>query len=380
MDQKELRRIRDDLEDTFSKFRKYETVEFYVQNEMKKYLLSSFYTNEKCEAIFKKAIKEVESDVQSKYTSIANQLNQYLDELKETAESVLSPSEYSKNDFKNLAIGGGAGLAAAAIFGGPVGWLVILGTGVAALVNSSQKKNELIIKIVEYAEKINNEAINKLRPILNKLIVPESKLLEIKSSKVEKNFVEEIKLSKEQKEIKNFLEKRGIEYLVHFTKLKNLDSIRKYGIVSPSEAKRLGIKIETNNDEEKNAHRPDRFMKSDSHDYISLTITNMNEKVFWAFYTRPENKREKWAIIYLDASLLWKEIDRDRIYCDTNATATNVTCGKQIKDLEHLFIRDENDFESIFTNDNQPTNIQAEILFEKSIDFEKYYKKVEFKN
>ena len=380
MDQAELKTIRDSLNNTFSLFKRYGEVESYVQSEMRYYTFSSYYTNDKCDAIFKKAIDKIEKDVQSKYSNIASQLNQYLDELKETAETVLKPSEYSKDSFQNLAIGGVAGFAVATVLGGPVLWFAAVAVALAEAFNSSQKKDTLIKKIMEYAEKINDEAIAKLRVVLNKLILPEQRLLEAASSALDYCFEDEGELSKEQREIKNFLEKRDIKYLVHFTKLKNLNSIKKYGIVSPSEAKRIGIKIETNNDEEKNAHKPDRLMRSDSHDYISLTITRMNESVFWAFYNREENKGEKWAIIYLDASLLWREVNKDRIYCSTNATSTVVKCGKQLKDLESLFVRDENNFENTILTDDLTTNIQAEILFEKNIDFNKYRRNVKYIN
>ena len=162
--------------------------------------------------------------------------------------------------------------------------------------------------------------------------------------------------------------------MVHFTDESSVASIRKNGICSRREGKRRGIKIRVN-DNDVSAHKADKYMKSTSDDYISLTITTINEKVLSAYKARNGIRNAKRILI--DASILWKEIDRDRIYCNMNASSRSLSCGNDIKALKAMFAPsvEQVKFSGERTIDtrsgkpkNVPTHNQAEILFQSYID------------
>ena len=116
-------------------------------------------------------------------------------------------------------------------------------------------------------------------------------------------------------------------------------------------------------------------MKSTNDDYISLSITEMNEKVLSAFKARHGIKQVKRILI--DASILWKEIDNDRIYCNMNASAGSLSCGNSFKNLEDMFSPSIEQVkytgEKIFStrigkDTNITTHSQAEILWQSNVD------------
>ena len=374
--QKTLKEIRNDLDSSFSTFSSSWSVTSFVEKEMKRhYLTSGFYTDERCSLVYKAAVEHLENEVNSEYNRIAKQINEYIDDLEESFEANHNYGSSDADTFTHVAIGAGAGLGAGILLGGPVGWMVGIGAGIAALYNSNEKKKELINKILSIAEKLNGEAIKKLSDVLDLYIVEDEVLLpptEIEDLFVEEETVED--LTPAQLEIKQFLENRGIKYLVHFTDESSIASIRENGICSRKEGKRRGIKIRVN-DNDVSAHKADKYMKSTSDDYISLTITTINEKVLSAYKARKGIRNAKCILI--DASILWKEIDRDRIYCNMNASSSSLSCGNDIKALEAMFAPsvEQVKFSGERTVDtrsgkpkNVPTHKQAEILFQSYID------------
>lgn len=374
--QKTLKEIRNDLDSSFSTFSSSWSVTSFVEKEMKRhYLTAGFYTDERCSLVYKAAVEHLENEVNSEYNRIAKQINEYIDDLEESFEANHNYGSSDADTFTHVAIGAGAGLGAAILLGGPVGWMVGIGAGIAALYNSNEKKKELINKILNIADKLNGEAIKKLSDVLDLYIVEDEVLLpptEIEDLFVEEETVED--LTPAQLEIKQFLENRGIKYLVHFTDKSSIASIRENGICSRKEGKRRGIKIRVN-DNDVSAHKADKYMKSTSDDYISLTITTINEKVLSAYKARKGIRNAKCILI--DASILWKEIDRDRIYCNMNASSSSLSCGNDIKALEAMFAPsvEQVKFSGERTVDtrsgkpkNVPTHKQAEILFQSYID------------
>lgn len=377
--QQTLKNIRNNLSSSFSTFNSSSKIASFVQSEMKKqFLLTNFYTDEKCSVVYKKAIEYLEEEINKSYNNIAKQINEYIDDLNKSFEtsSVYQPSD--ADTLKHIAVGAGAGLGAALILGGPVGWLAAIGFAAGAVFNSEKKKNELINRIKNAADKLNGEAIKKLRDVLDLFIVEDVLLLppskEIFSPS---NIVDNNGLTKEQIEIKEFLEEREIKYLVHFTDESKVNSIRKNGICSPKEGEKRGIKIDVNNDDTKSAHKAEKYMKSTPDDYISLTITMMNEKVLSRF--KHDHKIKRPVRILIDANVLWKEIDKDRIYCNMNASAGSLSCGNSIDDFRAMFApqvkqinyhleRSINDREKDKRPKNVATHIQAEILFQSNVD------------
>ena len=374
--QKTLKEIRKDLDSSFSTFSSSWSVTSFVEKEMKRhYLTAGFYTDERCSIVYKAAVEYLENEVNSEYNRIAKQINEYIDDLEESFEANHNYGSSDADTFTHVAIGAGAGLGAAILLGGPVGWMVGIGAGIAALYKKKKKKKELINKILNIADKLNGEAIKKLSDVLDLYIVEDEVLLpptDIEDLFVEEETVED--LTPAQLEIKQFLENRGIKYLVHFTDESSIASIRENGICSRKEGKRRGIKIRVN-DNDVSAHKADKYMKSTSDDYISLTITTINEKVLSAYKARKGIRNAKRILI--DASVLWKEIDRDRIYCNMNASSSSLSCGNDIKALEAMFAPsvEQVKFSGERTVDtrsgkpkNVPTHKQAEILFQSYID------------
>lgn len=374
--QKTLKQIRNDLNTSFSTFNSYYSVTSFIEREMKKrYLTSGFYTDDRCSTIYNEAVKYLEEAVNREYNRIAKQINEYIDDLKDSFEANHSYGSSDADTFTHVAIGAGAGLGAAILLGGPVGWMIGIGAGIAALYNSSEKKKELVNKILSIADKLNSEAIKKLSDVLDLYIVDDVVLLppaDVEAPFIEDEVIEN--LTSEQLEIKQFLEERGIQYLVHFTDASRIDSIKENGICSPKEGKRRGIKIIVN-DNDISAHKAERYMKSTSDDYISLTITTMNEKVLSAYKARHGIKSAKRILI--DARILWKEIESDRIYCDMNASSGSLHCGSDINALRAMFAPSVeqikyNGERTVDTRNGKPKNVpthkQAEILFQSRID------------
>ena len=173
-------------------------------------------------------------------------------------------------------------------------------------------------------------------------------------------------------EIKRFLEERGIEYLVHFTDAANISSIKRNGLLSRAFLQRRGMEFRFND----NARWDKRL------DYISLSITNPNSRVYQSFVNKGSIQRG--AFIYIDASILYKE-SNDRLYCVTNAASTKCPKGRTLSDLERMFddvvyfetTRGKQWVTRYNKADNEPTYEQAEILYQGSID-PKYIIRIEY--
>lgn len=381
--QSRLKTLKKSLNNEFNVLTTSYSVQNYIESWMRKNheYSSGLFTDSRCSEAYRNAVSYIESEVNSRYTKIAEEINTEIDELNSIISYSSNSSSFSDFNLEHLAVGAGAGLGAAILLGGPVGWLVGIGALFGAAYNSSQKKKELINRILDIAEKINNEAINKISDILNKLILPEPKKIAIKKAITPQIQVvsehETQVLSTEQSTIKNFLEKRGIKYLVHFTDKKNYDSIMKNGILSISEAGRRGIFVNIK-DNNISSHKVDSIMKSDNRDYISLSITNVNKDLIRAY--RASGRINNVIVIYIDSRILWEDIEKDRIYCNMNASKNEVSFGRGLDSFENMFapIVSQTDFMTgIKTTydrnrdgrkQNETTNPRAEILFEKRVD------------
>ena len=381
--QSRLKTLKKSLNNEFNVLTTSYSVQNYIESWMRKNheYSSGLFTDSRCSEAYRDAVSYIESEVNSRYTKIAEEINTEIDELNSIISYSSNSSSFSDFNLEHLAVGAGAGLGAAILLGGPVGWLVGIGALFGAAYNSSQKKKELINRILDIAEKINNEAINKISDILNKLILPEPKKIAIKKAIAPQIQVvsehETQVLSTEQFAIKNFLAKRGIKYLVHFTDKKNYDSIMKNGILSISEAGRRGIFVNIK-DNNISSHKVDSIMKSDNRDYISLSITNVNEDLIRAY--RASGRINNVIVIRIDSRILWEDIGKDRIYCNMNASKNEVSFGRGLDSFENMFapiVYQTNFMTGIKTTydrnrdgrkQNETTNPRAEILFEKRVD------------
>ena len=242
--QKELIEIRNNLNTSFSTFcTRYSIVRFVNRTMAENYTFSGYFTDERCEFVYNEAVKHINNEIKTKYDEIITQIIEYANKIEETfAEETSSFTTNTNSTIKNVALGAGAGLGAALILGGPVGWAIGIAAGAAAIFSSSQKHKELIDAIEQMANKLNGEVISKLKQILNVYIVEESLFLLPANSLPDIEHFDVTKLTKEQIEIKRFLEKRKIKYLVHFTDESRLSSIKEHGICSIMEGKNRGNK------------------------------------------------------------------------------------------------------------------------------------------
>jgi len=364
--QKSLIEIKKNLDNTFSKFQTYSEVRAYAEREVSGYIFFR-YTSNHCDEVFDSAIKELRDDINNKIVNISKEIDQYINQL-DSINCLLGYKSSYDNTFDNIAIGAGVGIGAAVLLGATVFPLLAVGAAIGYLWNANNKKEELIQKIIDAAKRDNGIAIEKIKELLDKLIIPNSKNKKIVNEYVDKK---ELNLTNQQLEIKNYLEERKIKYLVHFSSVDNHDSILKNGILSNKEASKYNVFIRRN-DNNLGAHKPDRIMKSTPNDYISLSITSPNKDVLAAYRFRGELKKVK--VYYIDASILWMEINNDRIYCNMNAASSAVKCGKNMSAFEEMFAEKVYNNKSMMycdrigKNSYETTDSQAEILFEKRVD------------
>lgn len=369
--QNQLKNIYNNLDTRYSELKKRYDVEMYVYTYMKRFLLSSYFSEERCREIYKEAVEFLKENIAAKYEKDLKTIKQYVDDINSSFESPLNYSHNSDGDLYHLAVGAGAGLGAAILLSGPATIFLAAGVAIAGIYNSHLKKEELIKQILNASEKMNGEAIHRLKEILDTLIIHDDAKALLFTFK--EDDVDESTLTPHQKAIRDYLNERGITTLVHFTDEEAYESILKHGIVSRKEAKKRNISIKIYDNSDLNS-KVCSIMKSSKDDYISLSITSINNRLLSKYKFDRGLKREK--IIYIDASILWKEIDKDIIYCNMNAISSSVSFGKDVKALKALFADSITQYKEtgpeVFNRDgkanNLPTHDQAEILFEKRID------------
>lgn len=166
------------------------------------------------------------------------------------------------------------------------------------------------------------------------------------------------------KKLEEQINDRGITRLIHFTSADNLESIRAKGIMSVAELKNSGTKYDYN----------DEGRYDCVEDGISLSVQNPNHYLLNSYKKRYTDK--KYVCLILDPALLYEITDDSgerlapRIYCDYNAASG-------------LTKRSEDDFGIMFgelfnggcwvntrkiRKEDEPTTVQAEILFRHTID------------
>lgn len=152
--------------------------------------------------------------------------------------------------------------------------------------------------------------------------------------------------------IQRIVSARNIRVLTHFTRISNLDSILSQGLLTKSSLARNDIYCEENDS-----------LRYDQTDAVCATISYPNYKMW--FQLRTNNPSVKWAVVVLQASVLWQ---RDCVFSATNAAANEVTSTsfdlrRGATALESMFgdygkkKRDELGIPAHFT-----TNPQAEVL------------------
>jgi hypothetical protein len=155
-------------------------------------------------------------------------------------------------------------------------------------------------------------------------------------------------------EIMEAIEDRGIEEIIHFTRIENIESIITNGILSRNKAKEKSIRIIASDTD-----RFDNFL-----DYISTSISFPNYKMF---FTKREQEISEWAVIKISPSILY---EKDCKFFNDNAASNKST---QIEDINEIFeenieIKGKIKERQPYINRNMPTNPQAEVLVKDEIE------------
>ena len=167
-------------------------------------------------------------------------------------------------------------------------------------------------------------------------------------------------------QIKQQVENRGIEWLVHFTHIQNVDSILKHGIMPRRETKWLEATLEG----ERTFIFPDQS-RADEKNASCLSIMFPNNAMLYR--KREQYSDEDWVFLLLKPDILW---ECNCAFYPTNAAST----GLRHKPVENLKTVDA--FEAMFAGEVQkqtidetktitrsselkpylPTDVQAEVL------------------
>lgn len=172
--------------------------------------------------------------------------------------------------------------------------------------------------------------------------------------------------------IKEICNERSINNLIHFTRVKNLRSILKKGLLGRNHLKTLPQEdIPEINDEK----RLDGYPQA-----ISLSISFPNYKMFYKYKEKSKTHNVRWACLLIDAAVLW---NLDCAFCQTNAASILM---KKIPLNERkkvdAFLKMFDDFnqikrEQLKIPQNYPTDPQAEVLVFEPIE-PKYITSVHF--
>lgn len=174
---------------------------------------------------------------------------------------------------------------------------------------------------------------------------------------LDENMIDPLTNEVETLSVKEVLEKRGIEKLIHVTNKKNLDSIKKNGLLPLTDLETEGIDYEFND--------PLRLEKK--RDAICLSVTEYNNFLFGSYQKRYPNN--EYVVLEIDPKVLLDESVK-KIYCDYNAAS-------------RFTQRSETNMEIMFKNrmkrraiiktrkgkkKHEPTSYQSEILYCGKID------------
>ena len=154
-------------------------------------------------------------------------------------------------------------------------------------------------------------------------------------------------------DVQSIIRDKEIPFLVHFTNLKNLESIFKYGLVPRDQLLKLNSKSETNDKNRIDGHQ----------DSVSLSIAFPNCLMFYKIW---HNSNDQFCLLTLDPELLLKH---ESAFCKYNA-ADGAISHQDINTLkssealmsmfEELHTQPSREEQNLKSYD--PTDVQAEIL------------------
>lgn len=155
-------------------------------------------------------------------------------------------------------------------------------------------------------------------------------------------------------DIEEFARERTIPWLVHFTRLENIASILKEGLIPRSDLLKRGADFLVN----------DEFRYDHCESANCLSIGFPNYKMFYSL--RKQNEGVKWVVLGIKLDVLWS---KQCAFCYQNAassTQTNIPISERrtVSAFKNLYDPDPNkpNREELGLELWMPTNPQAEIL------------------
>ena len=163
-----------------------------------------------------------------------------------------------------------------------------------------------------------------------------------------------------RKVIENFVAKRGVKYLVHFSQVENIPTILKYGLIGRSALELINSDALVN----------DGLRLDNVHDAISTSISFPNYKMFYRL--QRQNPKADWVVIKISPSILW---ELDCAFCCSNA-AGRASRGVPLEDrrspeaFKKMFDENVSDVvrKKLNIPDNYTTDPQAEVLVLEAVD------------
>lgn len=150
------------------------------------------------------------------------------------------------------------------------------------------------------------------------------------------------------------VKRRGIKHIWHFTRMENLNSILRDGIVPRATLEQRGTQSVFN----------DSYRIDGRRDASCFSIYHPNYKMF--FSLRNQNQEARWVVIACHADVLWL---KRCAFCHENAASSSVTQipienRQGVDAFERLFqsIEGKPSRQELKLPDSCPTNPQAEVL------------------
>lgn len=228
------------------------------------------------------------------------------------------------------------------------------------IIENEKNKRELLKREKEELDKSNENAKNLKRSI-------EFRVEKEKEEKEEKNKIKEI------------VERRKIEYLVHFTRIENLQNILQHGLIPVSMQSKMEI----------DSFHNDKRRIDSRRDCTSCSISFPNYKLFYKF-RESDFPGSSWVVLVLNKDVLFSS-SNEAYYCSTNAARVLPRISKDRElctsdAFENMFceIYNTKDNRTILRSalridENLTTDPQAEILIRDIID-KKYICCIYFQN
>lgn len=160
--------------------------------------------------------------------------------------------------------------------------------------------------------------------------------------------------------MENEVRKRNIDYVWHFTKIENIDSIFTNGLIPRAQLEAHGATVAYN----------DQYRIDGQKGANCLSIGHPNYKMFYSL--RCQDSTQSWVVLGFKSEILWL---KDCAFCHENAASSNVTAipinqRKGVQAFQKMFapVAGKPDRGVLKLPDSCPTNPQAEILIFDTVE------------